>query len=138
MISRALMILIVISSLQFISTLQLPPKAMAQTPATEGAKVLLDDIIQDLKYNNNTEKAQVHLSILDQQLPRFANSSSIQSVKVLLEDVTSALNSGDVNKAIVHLNLIKQQFVNTTNNAPLMKNSATSRPSTLSNGTTNS
>ncbi|MFL6433350.1 MAG: hypothetical protein ACJ71O_06420, partial [Nitrososphaeraceae archaeon] len=78
MISRALMILIVISSLQFISTLQLPPKAMAQTPATEGAKVLLDDIIQDLK-SNNTEKAQVHLSILDQQLPRFANSSSIQS-----------------------------------------------------------
>jgi hypothetical protein len=106
MISRALclMILVIISSFPIVNTLQVPPKAMP------------DDVIQALKVND-TEKAQVHLSILNQQLPSFANPSSVQSVKVLLEDVTSALNSGDVNKAMVHLNLIKQQFVNTTNNA---------------------
>jgi hypothetical protein len=38
MIARALMILVVISSLPAISFLQLPPKALAQTPS-EGAKV---------------------------------------------------------------------------------------------------
>jgi hypothetical protein len=54
--------------------------------------------------------AKVHLSILNQELARMRNSSLLESTKVLLEDTTSALNSGDVNKALVHLNLIKQQF----------------------------
>jgi hypothetical protein len=40
MISRALFILVIIS--QF-PVLQLPPKVMAQTPPSEGAKVLVDD-----------------------------------------------------------------------------------------------
>jgi hypothetical protein len=45
MISRALMVLVIISSFPIVSTLQLPPKVMAQA-ASEGAKVLVDDVIQ--------------------------------------------------------------------------------------------
>jgi hypothetical protein len=41
MISRAMMILVVISSLPVVSFLQLPPKVMAQT--SEAAKVFVDD-----------------------------------------------------------------------------------------------
>ena len=51
--------------------LQLPPKVMAQA-SSEGAKVLVDDVIQALK-NNDTSKAQIYLNILNQQLT--ANSS---------------------------------------------------------------
>jgi hypothetical protein len=40
-------------------------------------------------------------------------------VKVLLDDVTSALKNNDVNNAIVHLNLIKQQLSNPTNNSEM-------------------
>jgi hypothetical protein len=78
MISRALsyyfMILSIISSFPVVNTLQLPRKVMAQTSPSEGAKVLVDDVIQDLK-SNDTQKAEVHLSILNQQLPTFVNSS---------------------------------------------------------------
>jgi hypothetical protein len=49
MISRALMILVIIGSFP---VLQLSPKAMAQTSPSEGAKVLIDDVIQALKSNN--------------------------------------------------------------------------------------
>jgi hypothetical protein len=62
---------------------------MAQA-SSEATKVLVDDVIQALKVND-TEKAQVHLSILNQQLPTFVNSTSLQSVKVLLDDVSSAI-----------------------------------------------
>ena len=62
-----------------------PPKVMAQA-SSEAAKVLVDDTIEALK-SNDTSKAQVRLNILNQQLPTFVNSSSIQSVKVLLDDV---------------------------------------------------
>jgi hypothetical protein len=66
MISRALclMIFVIISSFPIVNTLQIPSKVMAQAPS-EGAKVLIDDAIQDLKAND-TKKAQVHLSILNQ------------------------------------------------------------------------
>ena len=107
-IIRILVILIIIISLAVISTFQLPPKVTAQTPS-EGAMVLVDDVIQDLKAND-MKKAQVHLGILDQQLPTFVNSSSIQSIKVLLNDVNSALKNNDVNNALIHLNLVKQQL----------------------------
>jgi hypothetical protein len=117
MISRALclMILVIITSLPFVSILQLPSKAMAQAPSSEAAKVLVDDTIQALK-SNDTNRAKIHLNILNQQLPTFVNATSLESVKVLLDDTISALNSRDLNKAIVHLNLIKQQFTNSTNN----------------------
>jgi hypothetical protein len=100
MISRALMILVVISSLTVVSFLQLPPKAMAQTPPSEGAKVLVDDAVQALK-SNDIGRAQIHLNILNQQLPTFVNLSSIQSVKALLDDVNSALKNKNVNSALV-------------------------------------
>lgn len=62
-----------------ISTLQIPPKVMAQAPPpSEGAKVLVDDVIQDLK-SNDTKKAQVHLSILNQELARVGNLSLLES-----------------------------------------------------------
>jgi hypothetical protein len=107
------MLLIIISSFPLISTLEILQKAIAKAPPSEGSKVLVDDAIQDLK-SNNIKKAQVHLSIFNQQLLTFVNSSSIQAVKVLLDDITSALNSDDVNKAVVQLNLIKQQLSNPT------------------------
>ena len=43
-----------IISLPIISTLQIPPKAMAQAPS-EGPKVLIDNAVQALKVND-TEK----------------------------------------------------------------------------------
>jgi hypothetical protein len=49
-------------------------------------------------------------------LPTFVNSTSLQSVKVLLDDVSSALNGGDLNKALVHLNLIKHHLSNPPSN----------------------
>jgi hypothetical protein len=113
--SRALMILVIISSFPLLSILQLSPKAVAQVNSSEGAKVLVDDAIQALK-SNDTNRAQIHLNILNQQLPTFVNARSFESIKVLLDDAVSALNSGDLNKAVVHLNLIKQQFTNSTNN----------------------
>jgi hypothetical protein len=76
-IIRALVIFVIISSLPAIGTLHLPLKVMAQTSLSDGAKVLLDDLIQDLK-SNDTTRAQVHLSILNQQLPTFVNSSSLK------------------------------------------------------------
>ncbi len=104
MISKALAILFIIG---LFPVLQIPPKVMAQAPPpSEAAKVLVDDAIHDLK-SNDTKKAQVHLVILNQQLPALVNSSSIQPVvKVLVDDATSALKNGDINKAIVHLALI--------------------------------
>jgi hypothetical protein len=51
MISRVLMILVIISSFPIVIILQLPPKAMAQAPS-EGAKVLVDDVIEALKSND--------------------------------------------------------------------------------------
>ena len=88
---------------------------MAQA-VSEGANVLIDDVIQALKAND-TSRAQMHLSILNQQLPTIANSTSIQPVKVLLDDVTLALKNNDSNNAMVHLNLIKQQLSSPTNNS---------------------
>jgi hypothetical protein len=58
-------ILIIISSFPIVSTLQLPAKAMAQTAPSEGANVLIDDVIQDLKSN-------------EQQLPTSVNSTSLE------------------------------------------------------------
>jgi outer membrane protein assembly factor BamD (BamD/ComL family) len=110
-IIRVLMILVIIISLPAISTLQLPPKVMAQTPS-EAVRVLVDDVIQALKAND-IKKANVHLSLLNQQLSSLGNSSSVQPVvKVLVDDTTSALKNGDINKAILHLELIQQQFGN--------------------------
>jgi hypothetical protein len=71
MISRALMILVVISSLPVVSILQIPPKVMAQVPTSEGAKVLVDDIIEALKSNDISRAQQIHLNILNQQLPQL-------------------------------------------------------------------
>jgi Big-like domain-containing protein len=121
MISRALclMILVIISSFHIVRL----SRAMAQTPS-EGAKVLVDDVIQALKAND-TNKVQVHLSILNQQLPTFVNSTSLESVKVLLDDVSSALKNNDINNALIHLNLVKQQLTPNGNNtitpSPLVK-----------------
>ena len=115
MIIRALVILVIISSLPVLGSLHLPLKAMAQTAPSEVAKVLVDDIIQALK-SNDIDKANVHLSLLNQQLSSLGNSSSVQPVvKVLVDDTTSALKNGDINKAILHLNLIQQQFGNKAN-----------------------
>jgi LytS/YehU family sensor histidine kinase len=88
MISRALLILVIISSFPIVSTLRIPQGVMAQV-SSEGAKVLVDDAIQALKAND-TNNAHTHLSILNQQLPTFVNSSSISLVKLLLDDAISA------------------------------------------------
>jgi hypothetical protein len=114
MISRALflMILVIVSSFPIVSTLSIPRKVMAQSTSLEVSKVLVDDVIQALKAND-IKKANVHLSLLNQQLSSLGNSSSVQPVvKVLVDDTTSALKNGDINKAILHLGLIQQQFGN--------------------------
>jgi Bacterial Ig domain len=48
------------------------------------------------------------LSILNQQLS--LNSTSLESVNVLIDDVTLALKNNNINNALIHLNLIKQQL----------------------------
>ena len=105
-LSYCLMVLVIIISLLVINTLQLPPKAMAQA-ASDGAKILTDDVIQDLK-SNDTKKAQVHLNILNQQLTSLGNTGSIQSSKILINDAANALKNNNSNGAIVHLELVKQ------------------------------
>jgi hypothetical protein len=50
-------IAVIISSFPVVSPLQIHQKAIAQaTPPSEGAKVLVDDVIQALK-SNDTKKA---------------------------------------------------------------------------------
>jgi hypothetical protein len=108
------MILIIIGSFPVVSTLQLPPKVMAQA-SSEAVGVLVDDVIQALKAND-IQKANVHLNILIQQLPSLGNSPSTQSiVKVLLDDINAALKKNDTQGAIVHLGLAKQQLGFNTN-----------------------
>lgn len=133
MIIRALMISIIIISLPVVSILQFPPKVMAQTTPSEGSKVLVDDIIQDLK-SNDTKKAQLHLNMLKQQLPTFVNSSSIESVKVLLNGVTLALKNNDVDNALVHLSVVKQQLNPDASSTTI---SSTPVKETISTGQTN-
>ena len=53
---------------------------------------------------------QINKGILSQQLPTFVNSTSLESVKVLLDDVSTALKTKNVNSALIHLNLIDQQL----------------------------
>jgi hypothetical protein len=55
---------------------------------------------------------------LNQQLSALGNSSLVQSAKVLVDDANEALKNGDINKALVHLNLIKQQLSNPTAGIP--------------------
>lgn len=76
----------------------------------ELAKGLVEDAIRDLK-SNDIKKAQLHLSILNQQLPILDNPTSLESVKLLLEDVTLALKNSSINNALLHLNLIKQPAI---------------------------
>jgi hypothetical protein len=64
--------------------------------------------------NKDGKKALVHLNVLNPQLTTLGNSSSIQYVKVLIDDATKALNGNDNNSAIVHLNLVKQQLTATS------------------------
>ena len=122
-------ILVSIFSLSIISNLQLPPKVMAQTPS-EAAKVLVDDVIQDLKYNDTT-KAKAHLGILNQQLQNLGNSSSVQSAKVLLDDTNAALKKNDIDGALAHLSLIKQlSFANNTIGGNIIPPANTTKPLT--------
>ena len=96
------MVLVIIGSFPIVSTLQILPKAIAQT-------------------SSETAKAT------------FVNSSSIQSVNVLVDDATSALKNNDVNNAVVHLNLIKQQLVSTAlRNVTLLNTSANNTSNRLS------
>jgi hypothetical protein len=54
-------------------------------PFSESVKVLVDDVIRDLK-SNDTKNTQLHLSILNQQLS-LENLTSLESVKVLMSIV---------------------------------------------------
>ena len=83
--------ILVIISFPVVSTLQLPPREMAQVAPSEAAKVLVDDTIQALKAND-ISKGQIHLNILNRQLPTFVNSILLESVKVLLDDTTHAMH----------------------------------------------
>jgi hypothetical protein len=80
-------------------------------PLSASTKVLVDDVIRDLK-SDDIKNAQLHLTILNQQLS-LQNSTSLESAKVLIDDVTLDLKNNNVNNALVHLNLVNQQL--TTN-----------------------
>jgi hypothetical protein len=62
MISRVLsfyfLILIIASSFPVVTTLQILQKAMAQV-SFDGAKVLVDDVIQDLKSNDTKKRKYI-------------------------------------------------------------------------------
>ena len=69
-------ILIMVISLSVITVISpMPGRVLAQTNSSEIGKVLVDDIIQALKAND-VKKANVHLSIFDQQLQSPSNNSS--------------------------------------------------------------
>jgi hypothetical protein len=134
-----LFFLLIICSLPIVNSLDILQKVTAQTntttvPSMEGEKVLVDDAIQALK-NNDSNKAVIHLNILNQQLSALGNSSLVQSAKVLVDDANEALKNGEVNKAVVHLNLIKQQLSNPTAGIPATyaTNVASSAPKINSN-----
>jgi hypothetical protein len=77
--------------------------------------------------SNDTNRAQIHLNILNQQLPTFVNSSSIQSVKNLLEDVASDLKNNDMDNALIYLNLVKQQLIPNGSNTSTTPSSSVSK-----------
>jgi hypothetical protein len=74
--SRALMTSVVIIGL--FAALQHPTKVLAEARLEE-AKVLIDYVIQAPKAND-TEKAQVHLSILNQKLPTFETNFDLKRI----------------------------------------------------------
>jgi hypothetical protein len=41
----------------------------------------------------------------------MTSSTAVQSLKVLVDDTTEALNRNDSKTALIHLNLIKQQLM---------------------------
>ena len=74
------------------------------------------------------------MNILNQQLSTFVYSSSLQSVKILLEDATSALKNNDITNALRHLNLVKQQLASNGDGTTTPSPSA---PTVASPGLTN-
>ena len=54
--------------------------ATTASSSSGAARLLVDDVIQDLK-TNESKKASVHLSILNQQLATLGNSSLVQFAK---------------------------------------------------------
>jgi hypothetical protein len=119
-------LLILVICLPVIKTsLNVLTNVSAQAPS-EAVKVLLDDAMQALRAND-VKKANVYLSILNQQLQDLgSNSASYEPTKVLLDDATSALINGDNNKALVHLNLAKQLLTSSKTNIIQLSSNETS------------
>src|SRR5205807_4547698 len=68
------------------------------------------DTISALK-GGDTNRALTHLKLVDQELTAIpANSTSVQILKLLVEDAIQSIQSGDAKKAFAHLNLAAQQL----------------------------
>jgi len=93
------------------SSLDVPQKATAQNSSDSSiqeTKALIDDAIQALK-NNDTNKARIHINILNQRVAVLmpnTNTNAVVIVKILLSDATEATKNGDTSKAVAHLNLM--------------------------------
>ena len=92
-------------------------KTNASTNATtngsstsSGLKSLVEDAVQALQ-SNDTNKALERMNLADQQLSTAGNSTSIQEVKVFINDAIQSLRQNhDVNTALARLNLADQQL----------------------------
>jgi len=107
-----LFLLSIIFSLPVVnSSLDVPQKATAQNSSDSSiqeTKALIDDAIQALK-NNDTNKARIHINILNQRVAVLmpnTNTNAVVIVKILLSDATEATKNGDTSKAVAHLNLM--------------------------------
>ena len=82
--------------------------------STLSIKSLIEDAMQEIQ-NNDTSKALERMNLADQQLSAAGNTTSIQEVKVFIDDAIQLLQQNhDVNTAVARLKLAKQQSVQTT------------------------
>lgn len=117
---------IVIMSVSYSST-----DIRAQTPTDiQIVSVLLDDAIQALRENNNTN-AQLRLDLAGQELAQIGNYSLIPTVKTLVEESMNALQNNDSQKTSVLLDVVKDQLGTLTNQSSLPDDTSTSDISTF-------
>jgi hypothetical protein len=78
--------------------------------STASVKSLVGDAIQEIE-NNDTGKALERMNLADQQLSTAGNTTSIQEVKVFIDDAIQLLqHNHDVNTAVARLKLADQQL----------------------------
>ena len=78
--------------------------------STLSIKSIIEDAMQEIQ-NNDTSKALERMNLADQQLSTAGNTTSIQEVKVFIDDAIQLLqHNHDVNTALVRLKLADQHL----------------------------